>query len=88
MPSLLCQSYAIREVEAGADDEAEAAEHVEDAAPEIRCYFHRCARLQAAHGPLGFFGASGFVPLDNLFADAPRIQREDYQRREHEHDWQ
>ena len=43
MPSfcLLCQSYAIREVEAGADHEAEAAEHVEDAAPDVRCEWHR-----------------------------------------------
>ena len=51
MPSfcLLCQSYAIREVEAGADHEAEAAEHVEDAAPDVRCQFHRCGTLQAAH---------------------------------------
>ena len=48
MPSfcLLCQSYAIREVEAGADHEAEAAEHVEDAAPDVGCDFHRCARYR------------------------------------------
>ena len=46
MPSfcLLCQSYAIREVEAGAADEAYAAEHVEDAAPDVCCEWHR-ARL-------------------------------------------
>ena len=43
MPSfcLLGQSYAIREVEAGADHEAQAAEHVEDAAPDVGCHFHR-----------------------------------------------
>ena len=47
MPSFcfLCQSYAIREVEAGADDEAEAAEHVEDAAPDVRGEWHRYAWL-------------------------------------------
>ena len=45
---LLGQSYAIREIETGADHEANAAEHVEDAAPNIRCQFHRCARSKAA----------------------------------------
>ena len=40
---LLCQSYAIREIEAGADHEAQAAEHVEDAAPDVGCEWHRYA---------------------------------------------
>ena len=53
MPSfcLLGQSYAIREVEAGADDEAEAAEHVEDAAPDVGCQRHRHARLTGCPWP-------------------------------------
>ena len=48
MPSfcLLGQSYAIREIEGGADHEAYAAEHVEDAAPDVRCEWHRA---RAAH---------------------------------------
>ena len=49
---LLCQSYAIREVEAGADHEADAAEHVEDAAPDVRGEWHRYACSQAAIGKL------------------------------------
>ena len=56
---LLGQSYAIGEVEPGADHEAYAAEHVEDAAPEVRSERHRCARWSYR---LPFF-ASVFVPL-------------------------
>ena len=56
---LLGQSYAIREIEAGADHEAQAAEHVEDAAPDVGCDFHRCATLRL---PFLYF-ASVFVPL-------------------------
>ena len=41
---LLGQSYAIREIKTGADHEAYAAEHVEDAAPDVGCEWHR-ARL-------------------------------------------
>ncbi len=43
---LLCQSYAIREVETGADHEAYAAEHVEDAAPDVGCEWHRVRLAQ------------------------------------------
>ncbi len=69
MPSfcLLGQSYAIREIEAGADHEAYAAEHVEDAAPDVSCDFHRCARLKAA---LILF-LSAFMPLAIIFATPP-----------------
>ena len=47
MPSFcLCYPDSICEVKTGADHEAQAAEHVEDAAPDVRCEWHRARAAQ------------------------------------------
>ena len=64
----LCYPDSICEVEAGADHEAEAAEHVEDAAPDVGCYFHRARSTRRL--PLAiFYFLSVFMPLADYAAD-------------------
>ena len=70
MPSfcLLGQSYAIGEVEAGANHEAYAAEHVEDAAPDVCCEWHH-ARLAHRLPKMHFNFLSVFMPVADYAAD-------------------